>query len=168
MISQNHEILILVQWNICIQIRAKISDNKVYETMYDKGNIPLRTTLDARWGKNKQTNKWSEKALLYISWWHKIYKVVLGNIFASTSFPGFSPTSPYGARERERETGRRESQGTRLSPPVSRETGFPFPAGERLSTFNWTFKVSITVEFNWLIINWTHIFSQQVQRSENP
>ena len=30
----------------------------------------------------------------------------------STSFPGFSPTRPYGARERE--TGRRENLGTRL------------------------------------------------------
>ena len=128
MISQNHEILILVQWNICIQIRAKISDNKVYETMYDKGNIPLRTTLDARWGKNKQTNKWSEKALLYISWWHKIYKVVLGNIFASTSFPGFSPTSPYGARERERERQVGERARERGCPRLSRgRPGFHSP-----------------------------------------
>ena len=37
-------------------------------------------------------------------------KVVQG----PTPFPGFSAKRPYGARERERETGRRENLGTRL------------------------------------------------------
>ena len=52
--------------------------------MYDKGNIPLRTTHDSRWRKKKQTNKWSDKVVL-ISWWHKIY-AVLGSI--PVSLPG--------------------------------------------------------------------------------
>ena len=38
----------------------------------------------------------------------------------ATSFPGFSPTRPYGARERE--TGRGENLGTRLMSQVIRES----------------------------------------------
>ena len=44
---------------------------------------------------------------------------VRGDVTA-TSFPGFSPTRPYGARERE--TGRGENLGTRLMSQVIRES----------------------------------------------
>ena len=48
---------------------------------------------------------------------------VRGDVTA-TSFPGFCPTRPYGARERE--TGRRENLGTRLMSKVIRESGIAY------------------------------------------